>query len=59
MSWPPRGQLTTRAIAWAVAQLRAHDIAILDLAEMPGVSWNTVWNAIARSSRTRWPPRNG
>lgn len=42
----PRGKLTTRAIAWAVAQLRAHDIAVSALAEMLGVAWNTVWGAI-------------
>ena len=43
----PRGKLTTRAIAWAVAQLRSHDIAVSALAEMLGVAWNTVWDAIA------------
>lgn len=48
MSWPPpRAKLTTRAIAWAVAQLRSHDIAVSSLAEMLGVAWNTVWDAIA------------
>ena len=43
----PRGKLTTRAIAWAVAQLRSHDIAVSALADMLGVAWNTVWHAIA------------
>lgn len=43
----PRAKLTTRAIAWAVAQLRSHDIAVSSLAEMLGVAWNTVWDAIA------------
>lgn len=43
----PRAKLTTRAIAWAVAQLRSHDIAVSALAEMLGVAWNTVWDAIA------------
>ncbi|MFC4904082.1 helix-turn-helix domain-containing protein [Kocuria oceani] len=43
----PRAKLTTRAIAWAVAQLRSHDIAVSALAETLGVAWNTVWNAIA------------
>ncbi|QQE49265.1 ISL3 family transposase [Micrococcus luteus] len=42
----PRGKLTTRAIAWAVTQLRCHDIAVSALAEMLGVAWNTVWDAI-------------
>ena len=41
-----RAKLTTRAIAWAVAQLRGHDIAVSALAQMLGVAWNTVWNAI-------------
>ena len=43
----PRAKLTTRAIAWAVAQLRAHDIAVSALIQMLGVAWNTVWDAIA------------
>lgn len=43
----PRAKLTTRAIAWAVTQLRAHDIAVSALAQMLGVAWNTVWDAIA------------
>ena len=43
----PRAKLTTRAIAWAVAQLRSHDIAVSALAKMLGVAWNTVWDAIA------------
>ncbi|WP_426120696.1 helix-turn-helix domain-containing protein [Kocuria sp. LHG3120] len=43
----PRAKLTTRAIAWSVAQLRSHDIAVSAVAEMLGVAWNTVWNAIA------------
>ena len=43
----PRAKLTTRVISWALGQLRAHDIAVSALAEMLGVTWNTVWNAIA------------
>ncbi|MEX5259352.1 helix-turn-helix domain-containing protein [Kocuria sp. CPCC 205263] len=43
----PRAKLPTRAIAWAVAQLRAHDIAVSALAQMLGVAWNTVWDAVA------------
>lgn len=43
----PRAKLTTRAIAWAVSQLQAHDIAVSALAGMLGVVWNTVWDAIA------------
>ncbi len=43
----PRARLTTRALVWAVARLRVHDIAISALAEMLGVSWNTVGNAIS------------
>ena len=42
----PRAKLTTRAIAWAVTQLRSHDIAVSALAEMLGVAWNTIWHAI-------------
>lgn len=42
----PRGKLTTRAIGWAVAQLRSHDIAVSALAHMLGVAWNTVWDAV-------------
>lgn len=42
-----RAKLTTRALAWAVAQLRSHDIAISALADMLGVAWNTVWRAVA------------
>jgi transposase len=34
----PRGKLTTRAIAWAVTQLRSHDIAVSALADMLGVA---------------------
>lgn len=34
----PRGKLTTRAIAWAVAQLRAHDITVSAPAQMLGVA---------------------
>ena len=43
----PRAKLTTRAIAWAVTQLRSHDIAVSALADMLGVAWNTVWHAVA------------
>jgi transposase len=43
----PRARLTPRAIAWAVAQLRSHDIAVSALAEMLGVAWNIVWDAVA------------
>ncbi|GEO90706.1 ISL3 family transposase [Kocuria flava] len=42
----PRAKLTSRAVAWAVAQLRYHDIAVSALAEMLGVAGNTVWDAI-------------
>ncbi len=43
----PRRKLTTRAIGWAVAQLRYHVIAVSALAQMLGVTWNTVWDAVA------------
>ena len=35
----PQAKLTTRAITWAVAQLRSHDIAVSALAQMLGVAW--------------------
>lgn len=42
----PRGKLTTHAIAWAVTQQRSHDIAVSALADVLGVAWNTVWDAV-------------
>ncbi|MFI7744668.1 transposase [Kocuria rhizosphaericola] len=42
-----RERHTIRAIAWAVAQLRSHEIAVSALAKVLGVAWNTVWDAIA------------
>ena len=41
----PRAKLTRRAIAWAVAQLRSHDVAVSALAGMLGVDWHTLWDA--------------
>ena len=38
----PRCKLTTRAVTWAVAQLRAHDIVISALSNMRRIAWNTV-----------------
>ncbi|GAA1746483.1 hypothetical protein [Kocuria aegyptia] len=43
----PRAKLTTRVVAWAVGQLRFHDIAVSALSVMLGIAWNTVWDAIA------------
>ncbi|GAB2614886.1 hypothetical protein GCM10009696_20700 [Kocuria himachalensis] len=43
----PRAMLTTHSIAWAVSQLRAHDIAVSRLVQTLGVAWNTAWDAIA------------
>ncbi len=42
----PRAVLTGRAIAWAIAQLRAENASVAGLARQLGVSWATVWTAV-------------
>lgn len=43
---PPRGTLTTRAVSWAVRELRGEHASISGLARRLGVDWHTVWNAV-------------
>ncbi|MCH8614414.1 ISL3 family transposase (plasmid) [Arsenicicoccus dermatophilus] len=42
----PRALLTTRAVAWAVEQVRREHASIAGLARQLGVQWNTVWHAV-------------
>jgi transposase len=42
----PRGSITTRAIAWAIGQLRREHATIQGLARQLGTSWKTVWRAV-------------
>ncbi|MGK4188865.1 ISL3 family transposase [Rothia koreensis] len=42
----PRGSITTRAIAWAIGQLRREHATIAGLARQLGTSWKTVWRAV-------------
>ena len=42
----PRGSITTRAVAWAIGQLRREHATIAGLARQLGTSWKTVWRAI-------------
>lgn len=41
-----RGSITTRAIIWAIGQLRREHATIAGLARQLGTSWKTVWRAI-------------
>ncbi|QTX06227.1 ISL3 family transposase [Agromyces archimandritae] len=41
-----RGSITTRAIAWAIGQLRREHATIAGLARQLGTSWKTVWRAV-------------
>ena len=43
---PPRCMLTTRAVSWAVRELRGEHASISGLARRLGVDWHTVWNAV-------------
>jgi transposase len=43
---PARGSITTRAIIWAIGQLRREHATIAGLARQLGTSWKTVWRAI-------------
>ena len=42
----PRARLGTRAIRWAIRQLRFEGATILGLARQLGTTWNTVWSHI-------------
>ena len=42
----PRGLLTTRAVFWAVRQLRYENASIQGLARQLGTTWNTLWSQI-------------
>lgn len=42
----PRMRLGTRAIRWAIRQLRFEGATILGLAPQLGTAWNTVWSHI-------------
>lgn len=42
----PRGSITTRAVAWAVGQLRREHATMHGLARQLGTSWKTVWRAV-------------
>jgi transposase len=41
-----RGSLTTRAIAWSIAQLRSEHATVAGLARRLAVSWWTLWRAV-------------
>ena len=42
----PRGSITTRAIGWAIGQLRREHATVHGLARQLGTSWKTVWRAV-------------
>lgn len=42
----PRGSITTRAISWAISQLRSQHATIAGLAVQLGVAWKTLWRAL-------------
>ena len=42
----PRGLLTTRAVSWAIRQLRSENASIQGLARQLGTTWNTLWSQI-------------
>ena len=42
----PRGSITTRAVDWAIGQLRREHATVHGLARQLGTSWKTVWRAI-------------
>ncbi|HCX85995.1 MAG TPA: ISL3 family transposase [Micrococcales bacterium] len=41
-----RGSVTTRAVAWAIGQLRREHATISGLARLLGIAWKTAWRAI-------------
>ena len=42
----PRGLLSTRAICWAISQLRREGATIQGLALQLGTTWNTLWSQV-------------
>ena len=42
----PRGLLSTRAIRWAIDQLRREGATIQGLARQLGTTWNTLWSQV-------------
>ena len=42
----PRGSITTRAVTWAIGQLRREHATIAGLARRLGVSWWALWRAV-------------
>ncbi len=42
----PRGSITTRAVVWAIGQLRREHATVHGLARQLGTSWKTVWRAV-------------
>src|SRR5690625_4685363 len=42
----PRGSLTSRAVGWAIGQLRREHATVQGLARQLGVDWKTLWRAI-------------
>ena len=43
---PARGSVTTRAIGWAIEQLRREHATISGLGRQLGIAWKTAWRAI-------------
>ncbi len=41
-----RGSITTRAVSWAIGQLRREHTTIARLTRQLGTSWKTVWRAV-------------
>ena len=41
-----RGSITTRAVGWAIGQLRREHATVQGLARQLGTSWKTVWRAV-------------
>ena len=41
-----RGSITTRAVGWAIGQLRREHATVHGLARQLGTSWKTVWRAV-------------
>lgn len=42
----PRGLLTTRAVGWAIRQMRRENASVQGLARQLGCSWKTLWRAV-------------
>ncbi|WP_454131156.1 helix-turn-helix domain-containing protein [Microbacterium lacticum] len=44
-----RGSITTRAVGWAIGQLRREHATVHGIARQLGTSWKTVWRAPVRA----------